>query len=586
MRPVVAALALALVAPTAAQAAPTVVVGPRADGTRLIAELSRPGQLCIDTDPADRSCGRVPLTPREAVVGSDEANVWGAVSDAVAAVEVVATDGTRERIDTQPPARPVPGVDAVRYFLAPTNVATRTELRLLAADGTLLAVVESDDAEFDQPSPAQLRPIARPRTHPKVDFVTYDRTRLAATPLDPARRETAPCYGVRVGRELALNSETCADPVSAQPFVANGFAQQCGAGIVATGITMPQISAVVAERGDGSLARAVRRAIPGDELGRSAFAVVLPETLALRRLRFLDAAGRRVGTLNLSMPPARFWCESIGATFGTFLSFGDLSRGGPLTVADGPAETLCVAFGPLDPNHADCALPPLDRDVWADVRRDGGGWTISGITLPEAATIVVRFADGEVVSTPTVKPIPGYSGRYAGVVPGFSLHRSGTSAPVRLAALDTRGRQLVRQSIGPPSSFRPRRLMPVRRVSRGGATLEIARVKYPGQPAYACVALPGTARTFPYRCLPASPDAVFAYADCRSRRIVLVTGRRDITVVDTQGRRQRLRGSVARIAVLGRRTGTVRLVIGKRREAFRLPAAGAQCGYEAFVVLP
>ncbi|HEX6391524.1 MAG TPA: hypothetical protein VFZ89_18815 [Solirubrobacteraceae bacterium] len=614
MSRMIAALAVLLALPASARAAEQVTVAALPDGTTLTANLDAKQGLCLRVKLVEEepSCDRVPLIPREAVsvvtrdyqIEDGPIYVAAAVSDDVAAIELVAHGVDAQRLATTPPARAVPGVDGVRYaFVATTLGRAPEELRLLAGDGRVLGVV-ADPGHLAHQRDENVRRMARLRG--RLELVAFERSRLAPTPLDPARHETLRCVGVRnsptsiviqsgLGTESsALTATACGDPARTPTFDSYGWDQVCRVGLVITGVVSPQVRRVIVERADGSHTNTVVRPLLRDPLARGMLAVVVPPRLALRRLRLVDAVGRTIGRLTIREPSTDFSCANDGATVGTgFGVVGDaVARSGPLTVADGPAERLCASLGPLRPGNADCALPPMGPEdaIRSFARRDRDGWTVSGFTLPEGAAVTVRFSDGDVVSAPAARAIPGYGGRYAGAVPFFEVHHPGPARPGRLSVLDARGRRLA-GSTASLSRPRPRLAGPLRRRMLNGVRLALGAVRADGA-TEPCVAF--SAARFAERCLPTYGSVFWLQPHCAPRRTLAaieLRGRiRSAAIVDARGHTHhlttvlRIAGKRIAIAVLGPRVRPTALVLrGARteRKRVRIASAHAQCGYIA-----
>lgn len=591
----IAALAVLLLVPATARAAEEIPVASLPDGTELTATYDRERGLCVDS-PAGASCGPIPITSRELLgEATDGGYVYGAVSDAVAAVEVVA--GTeRERVATQPPKQPVAGVVEVRYVLAASRLAGRaTELRLLGAGGELLgAVTEHDDA----PRRADVRVLARVRAGGRrAELLSFTVSELEPTPLDLARRVRYRCAGIRIPGVRPIEAEACAGSLRRRTVQFDTEDDCDGAGMAISGIVDPQIEQVVVQRGDGSRTRAVLRALPGDPHGRRAFAAVVPAHLATRRLLLIGPRGRVAETHGVGAPPTRSRCvQAPGAViFGTVGSAAGPPAGTRLVVADGPEQTLCLGLDALRADDVDCHTPPLSRYLaeWSIARRDGDAWVISGVTIPEAVRVAVRFADGGLVTADTSRSIPGYRGVYDGRVPFFELRHAGPAPAARIALFDARGRELSRAPLFGPSVDR-RLVGPPRHLGLGGIRLEVARVAV-GDQVVPCVARAAPERRFIRTCVVADRYSTMLHADCATRRVLVSTvlsrATRSASIIGADGRSHPLRtvrvGDVrVAVAVLGPRVRASRLLLrGRRTDRYELamPSAAEQCGYYSFV---
>jgi hypothetical protein len=449
----IAVLAAALLAaggsPAAAQVAvprdAPVVAGPTPSGATLVA-FERRGELCIavrdrnarDDEP---TCGRV---PRRA---SDTLTVTGFTRDQALHGGATSGDVATAQLHFARRGRPLPVVDApteagarfggpgagrLRFFLAQGPATTPWLARYLAADGRTLAATGS---RFDSPSSRPAVTLATGSAGRRLRVTS--RQALAATPLDRGRLVEEHC--------LELQGSGGRGPCATvdEPLVGDldlDADRPCGRTslTVATSARVTRVDAVL---GDGRRAAVPLSALPaGLPLGTRGGALIVDGPTAIRRLEGFDAAGGRVATEVLALPPAQPCGLGLSGRFDVFGFPFDTAQRGPLAlqVRDDGAR-LCLSLGTPDPRGADCAVPPVDTFGTSFRVRRAGGRALVATVLPEEVAAVDLEVDGRVRRIATTPDVPGYGGQYSGAVRFFVAEFPARTALGSARLLDAEG---------------------------------------------------------------------------------------------------------------------------------------------------
>jgi hypothetical protein len=632
---VTAALASALVLATTAHAAGArvtvprsapVVAGPTADGVRVRGFLHGT-QLCLVVEVADPSttpagwisgdptCDATPVLPAfgQGSSGSmqlptrehDDAEV-GVVGPEVAAVEWRRRGQTLARAETRP--SPLPGAAAdVRVYLLVHRGAERRfapdETAFLDAAGTVRSAFDGEGLDDATPStPRHVLQRGRRGSTPWT-LRSWIARPLAGTLLDPERRVPVTClgFGTGEGEQSTCDTES-ALPATIVPLISQ---EQCGAtGLTVGGIVAAPVRRLVVVLGDGSRRAVQLRAVPGAPGGARAGVAVLGHGVALRRMVAVGPTGRVVDAIAFDVAPVmRAGCRRDGS-FGEISSYSSGGAATPLPVLragahtpvvedDGPRVCLAIDRRPRPP--ADCSVPGTDVHGYRldRYRTAHGGTYLAGLVPTELAAARLELDDGTTLEAPAA-PVPGYQGRYAGVLQLIAVQLPPRRKILGASFLDARGRTLSNHATlidGLP----PRHVTSLLRTPK---LPPVTAALLPGSgdfPAFPCVTL-GPVRGLAIAGCSFSPGTLSAVALCSPRRIVvygLVANRSDrVAVRLADGREVRGRtaalpaaiapGAGAALVVLGPHDAPRELIVRGRapyRQDLVLPPAAAQCGY-------
>jgi hypothetical protein len=566
-----AACALALGAPGVAhaQGAPpsdaSLVAGPLADGTTLVA-FDRGDRLCVALrGRSGSSCAPPPESALHPVVESEatgtRGSVYGTVPADVATVEVLAPG---ETVTATAGAGAYAGrfVGRVKFFLAP--IAGRPyRVRLLDAQGRVLGAADI------APAPSAGRPvaIARGRVGGKSwRVVATQRSVVAPTPLDLARTEPLTCLDVRLGRPLEAGGGCAGRSAALAHFVT----PHCRPDALAiTGVAGPAVARIEAVLGDGSRRRVALVPLPARFGGpRSAFALVLGKGIAVRSL-LVRSAGR-TQTVPVRSAPGGAACATNGA-FGSF-AFG-VGRGshpsgsGPVVARD-EGDDLCVGLGTIVP--ADCSLPPVEPLFSRVERRPASGATsVLAVTPSTVAALRLRFDRGPMLTVSTAD-VPGYAGRYLGLVRVASITVAGDRRLYSAQLLAADGRVLGTRP-GPDLPPLPHTPTVIAQLPGGVAVAATS----------GCIQI-GTGMPTRDRgdCVLTPTPGVVAVPCAAQRTVVVARARRRLTVTTDHGtvHGRRSGGYVAAVVPARSSVRAIRLA-GARPVLLRLPPASRQCGY-------
>jgi hypothetical protein len=548
----------------------------------------------------------------------------GLVEPEVAAVELVFRGGRSVRVETSEGAA-YQGRYAgkVRFLLAEADGGIRggrqtlpRYLRLFDASGALLGIANAD--AISETRVGRPRELGRGSTGgARWSFKAFRLRALAPLPGQEERFVDYSCVAVeRLGRlrrrglgyPMRSYARSCMNPES-RARSEYGLDRQCGSpGVVLTGIVEPDVRRVVAVLGDGRVRHVALRRLPASLGAARAFALVLPRSVAVRRMLVVKRDGRRVAEGGVGPGATRCGEDGLYA-----FAFGlqPAAQRGPLALSvydDG--VQLCATLGLPTSRPDECRYPPIDpQDTWILSRTESGRRMIAGIVASDVVKAVATLTDGRRLTLATRPPDAGYTGRYAGAVRFFTLELPEGTGVELIQVVDSRGRRTrALYADAEPIAIGPRRL-----VVDGppGLRLRARRERVPGGSpfsTYLCISLGRE------ECSGALAFFAQVRSDCDPRRLVFwgVLSRpfRDVTVETDRGtfhahvrplprllrtgragppRWARFYQPVAAYVVaIPRRARPSALVLSGRRELrhrLRLPSASAQCGYDDFVSL-
>ena len=370
------------------------------------------------------------------------------------------------------------------------------------------------------------------------------------------------------------------------------------------GVVDGSVTAVTVVLGDGRR-RTVRTVPVGD--GRRTYAVAT----GAGAVRSVAIPGR--GVVRTGLPPLSVVCTEGGfvsllftpssAALGPFallLERPPLTPAGPVTtipgapamqVADGPADTLCIAVAGRPFEAFGCSIvSPLisDQLVAYDDLLDVHALALA--VPAQVATLRLSSADRKLARSIPTDPGTGYSGRYAGRVRFATISLANTAQLTRLELLDAAGRVLFEESEEPDEeNFILPRVGRARRVAgRAGAPSLWQTNVREGSETKRCLSLTvGPAPGPTEDCQSTGSDAVLVAASCATRRLSVGIAVRSGTrvVADTGGttrRAVRLRRGKAVLTLPGARPLRSLTFIRrgrKRRVEIGAPPAARQCGW-------
>jgi hypothetical protein len=290
----------------------------------------------------------------------------------------------------------------------------------------------------------------------------------------------------------------------------------------------------------------------------------------VRALRLRE--GARVRTLPVGQAPGGATCVPRSTSRGSFIiGLGsDVRHGsstGPLVARDRD-DLLCVGLGAIA--ATDCQVPPIDPLLpRLEIRRSGGQTALLAVVPPEVAALRLTLDSGAPITVATTD-LPGYTGRYAGLVRAVAVPLSAGRKVYDTDELAADGHVLQRL---PGPDPRP--------LARTPAVL----ARLPGGIVVAgggrCVQVSAAAPTRdPIGCRNMDFLPILVAAPCAARRLVVVARGRQLRVMTDRGViRGRRKGRFA-VAIIPR-DSALREVRGARRSPIpvHLPPAAAQCGY-------
>jgi hypothetical protein len=262
-----------------------------------------------------------------------------------------------------------------------------------------------------------------------------------------------------------------------------------------------------------------------------------------------------------------------------------------MQVADGPADTLCIALAGQPFEALGCAIvSPLVSHPLA-VADDFRDPQALALAVPaQVATVRLSSTDRKLVRSIPTDPGSGYSGRYVGHVRFVAVSLANTARLTRFELLNAAGEVLFVDGDDPADDdVAVLRVGAARRVAgRAGATSMWQTNVRQGTRNERCLALTAGAAPGPTEnCQSSGSDAVLLDASCVTGRLSVGIAVRAGTrvVADTGGatrRRVRLRRGIALLTLSRARPLRSLTFIHrghKRRIAIGAPPAGRQCGW-------
>jgi hypothetical protein len=343
-----------------------------------------------------------------------------------------------------------------RFFLAAAE-ASRVErprqpwyLRLLAEDGTLLAVEDLDSRH----RVGRLVTLARGHLGRTRWRLTANAQRmLDPLPGDEERFKRTVCVTLR-SSPFGGGQGSCFDPVTDTGFDSPGYSVDCrGLGTTVLVSVPAGVLSAVAVLGSGRRLRLPTHLLPRRFGGGRWVAAVLGKRIAVRRLEFLDRRGRRLRSVHMRLPPAQLGCSASAgiSLFGTIdPDRTDRVPGGakPALQVTDRGELLCVSLAGTPASAVFCREPPVaayeSRILTLPV---AGATFVAGVVPVDAARVELEL-DGARRQPVMTTLAGGYRGRWAGKVRFFTIRVPGHVALTATRLSDSRGRHIA--TIGGP----------------------------------------------------------------------------------------------------------------------------------------
>lgn len=551
------------------------------------------------------------------------ATAWGVAGTGAGRVEL----RDQGRVVAASPALPaaLPGpAGALRFWAVDVPPSAGVdELALFDAAGTLRrawaprelggAALGSDDGRSDPKGTVlqrghrgnvtwTLRRVARPMLDP--------------TPLEPEHRVDERCLALSVAVEgvggSVVHGPCDQDDLVFVPLVVQQ-GDDCSTGLHFEVLARPPIRTAVAILGDGTR-RSVRLAALGGELGARGGELMVGKDRAVRRVEGRDARGHVVRSWPVAVPPYTQACDGSfdGGSVSGFTIFpgddGPLGAGPHVPRVVDRGVQVCVAIDRAPRVPEECTTPPIDPEdaTVGSIATAGGGRYLYGLVPLEVAAVRIRFADRSAQTVPRT-PIPGYAGRYAGVLGQVALELPAGRRPYKQEVLDDHGRVLASWPLASPETEvgSPHTLLP----AAGGLdalrawdvrlALPFAGVRYTcvgfGERPATDLALDcdlpldhgttgaGTVQV-DVRCAPRRTIVLAALRHRTDRLVLGLRGGREVTARQVRlpaGTGPAAGNSIA-VAILGPRDALTGIRLrGKaaRKAAVAYPAAAEQCGY-------
>jgi hypothetical protein len=492
--------------------------------------------------------------------------LYGVTTSAATSVEILAA-GTSVTAPVSGGAYAGRFAGQVRFFLV---AVTGQPYRALVRDGQGRVVAGTDFG----PTPAIGRAIevARGRLDGmRWRAAVFQTSHLWPSPLDRGRTDRLTCVRIVFGSERPLDLG-CSGPEVDPGAVSVTPREHCDpSALQLSGVAGSQVRGIDAVLGDGTRQRVPLYALParfGDP--RHAFALVLRPGTAVRALRIRE--GGRVRTLPVGQAPGGATCaprSTNGSSFTIGLGF-EASHGsstGPIVARD-QGDLLCVGLGAIA--ATDCQVPPIDPLLpRLEIRRSGGQTALLAVVPPEVAALRLTLDSGAPITVATTD-LPGYAGRYAGLVRAAAVPLSAGRKVYDTDELAADGHVLQR---APGPDLRPLAhtpailaLLPGGVVVAGGAWCVQVSADAPTRDRSGC-------RNIDFQ-------PILVAAPCAARRLVVVAKARRLRVVTNRGViRGRRKGRFV-VAIVPRDAALREVrVPGVSRTPVRLPPADRQCGY-------
>jgi hypothetical protein len=505
---------------------------------------------------------------------------------------------------------------SVRFALA--RLAPKTPydaLRVHAKDaaGTLIAVVDvSGSIVLDR-----RRLLSGRAGLVRWSLVEQRTSSLAPTAIDPAHETLSRCVGVDISVRSASGGSgggttTCTSGTPVDEIILDFDLfkarpqERCSPDFrLLHGLVAASVERVSVLMGDGR--RRTPATVKLEDGTRRAWGLGIAPGDAVRSVT-LTSAGGRSRTLRQALAPVALNCAALGDRDGFTdyaIGFTDglpaLTPPGPVTtipgapairVADGPAETLCLAVGDTPFTAIGCELvPAIAGEVLRVVDSIEHTRAVAFAVPVAVASIRLSSADGKVVrSIPTVGA-ESYAGRYAGGVRFAAATVSGYEALTRLELLAPDGRVLHREdALGSPGGRPEPRRLPAKRLAgqAGKPSLWQSATRY-GAETLRCLSLtagprPGEDECDSYR------SAVLLDASCVTHRLTVAvavrSGMRVLAEVGTAGSRRRVKLRNGAGLLTLRAQDSLRALAfvrnGRtRRVRLNAPPAARQCGWHS-----
>jgi hypothetical protein len=390
----------------------------------------------------------------------------------------------------------------------------------------------------------------------------YQTTHLSPTPLDRGRTERLTCGRIVFGSERALDMG-CIGPDADPDSVSVMPEEHCiPSALQLSGMAGSDVRRIDAVIGDGTRRRVPLTALPA-RFGarRQAYALVLAPGIAVRALRIVERG--RVRTLPVRQAPGGATCAPrLGNSGSIIVSLGrgpsHATSTGPLVARD-EGDLLCVGLGTIA--TTDCRVPPIDPLLARiETRGSGAQRALLAVVPPEVAALRLTLDRGPQITVATTD-LPGYTGRYAGLVRGATVALPAGGKVYDTDELAADGHVLQRI---PGPDLRPLPHMPAVLarlpggvvVAGGGGCVQVG-VDAPTRDRSGC-------RNIDFQ-------PILVAAPCAARRLVVIS------------RSRRLRVRTDRGVIRGRTKGRFVVAIVPRdaalRSPARLPPAAEQCGY-------
>jgi hypothetical protein len=583
-------------------------------GARLLAGEEK-GKLCISVAPVDfdTTCA----DPRDDVAtlsleGIDGPLLVGAVVPAAAATVEVRRAGVLLGTGSTVAGDAYKGVRAgsVRFALIRLTKAKKTDglrVRALNAAGALVEVLAPNDSE--ELVVARTRLLSGRARGLTWKIVAERRSELTPSILDLAHETTSLCV-VTILNDLGRGT-VCESGVPLESLSFLDAAQAAGADTcnppfrLLHGVVAGSVTAVSVLLGDGR-----RRTVPtvpvGD--GRRTYAVATGPGA----VRSVTLPGRVVPT---ALAPISAVCAEGGQGLQLFnvgsSALGSSALGllalfnlppvtpvGPVTaiagspgmqVADGPADTLCIAVAGKPLDGLGCSIVgPRDPHATYDTLLDPHAFAIA--VPANAASVRFGTADGRVVRSVPTDAGAGYRGRYAGAVRFASGSIASFLELARFELLDAAGTVIYTDDTSSEDDIAMPRVGTARRVAgRADRPSLWQTIAHYGNAVDRCLSLtdgpPPTAlddcQTSRYN------RTVLLDASCVTKRLsVAIAVRSGIRVVADTGSRYRRAVRLRRgLAVLtlppGRGLRSLTFIRNGRRDHVEMgaPPGAKQCGW-------
>ena len=590
------------------------------DGTMRLAAHEEDGQFCLTVSVGTTVDGVACADSSDAGVVLGVEGDSGSQSIAVAVTAAAATVEVRRAGRLLAAGPTVAGeayrglrAGSVRFALVRLPLyAPEDGLRIRALDaaGVVRETLAADPAELV----SEHRSLLSGRSGRSRWSVTLERSSsLRPTVLDLDHEAVSRCISVTTGTaDGSSSSDACfADVAPAllpnigralgEPRVADG----CDPAFrLVHGIVDGAVSRVSVLLGDGRRVSARTAQVPSRP--QVAYALAVRASAAVRSVR-IEPAGGPSRVVKLAKAPLRVLCANPDEVASIDLSapldnpllitplgpLTTLASTPPVRIADGPDDTLCLAFAaaPLSALGCNVVSPYLSRA--RKVLDSTDSPRAFAVALPASvAAMRISTTRGPARANATLVP-GGYGGRYAGRVRVAVAAISGYAELAKVDYLDATGRVLYREPASPVAALGDSVVSGPRRLAGRPGRPSLWQTSYSGGGATSrCLALTGgraPARDAP--CVSREPGlTALLSASCASRRLtvgVTAPAGARVTARLSKGRARAftlLAG--AGLLTLPSRAGLRSLTIAPRGDRarglrVRAPSGAGQCGWEA-----